>query len=52
MNAFWTLLHAPCITLPKLQGKLGMPIGLQIVAPRFRDFAVLHAGQWIEKCDT
>lgn len=49
MNAFWTLLHAPCITLPKLQGKLGLPIGLQIVAPRFKDFQALHAASWLEK---
>lgn len=49
MNAFWTLLHAPCITLPKLQGELGLPIGLQIVAPRFRDFQALHAAAWLEK---
>jgi len=49
MNAFWTLLHAPCITLPKLHGKLGLPIGLQVVAPRFKDLEMLRAAAWLEK---
>ncbi|WJR80888.1 amidase [Bradyrhizobium sp. NP1] len=49
MNSFWTLLHAPCITLPKLHGKLGLPIGLQIVAPRFADQHLLRVATWLEQ---
>ena len=42
MNAVWTALHLPCITLPKLQGVNGMPIGLQIIG-RYRQEAHLLA---------
>ncbi|MEP9380517.1 amidase [Aquabacter sp. CN5-332] len=46
-NSSWTLLHAPCLTIPVLAGASGMPIGLQIVAPKFRDAEVLHAAAWL-----
>lgn len=47
MNSGWTLLHAPCVTIPVLTGATGMPIGLQIVAPKFRDAEALHAAAWL-----
>jgi Asp-tRNA(Asn)/Glu-tRNA(Gln) amidotransferase A subunit family amidase len=47
MNSGWTLLHAPCATIPVLTGATGMPIGLQIVAPKFRDADALHAAAWL-----
>jgi amidase len=48
LNSPWTLLHAPCITLPKLHGRLGLPIGVQLVAPRFKDTQLLRAAAWLE----
>jgi Asp-tRNA(Asn)/Glu-tRNA(Gln) amidotransferase A subunit family amidase len=42
-NGLWTLLHAPCITLPGLVGPSGMPLGIQLVAPRHADGSLLAA---------
>jgi len=47
MNCAWTLLHAPCVSIPVLTGKTGMPIGLQVVAPAFRDADALQAAEWL-----
>ena len=40
-NGMWTLLHAPCITLPGLVGPEGLPVGVQLVAPRGNDAQLL-----------
>src|SRR5262249_4734109 len=40
-NGLWTLLHTPCITLPGLVGPAGMPVGIQLVAPRGADALLL-----------
>ncbi len=40
-NAMWTLLHAPCIAIPCHTGPNGMPVGVQIVGPRYGDAALL-----------
>jgi len=42
-NGLWTLLHAPCITLPGLIGPQGLPLGIQLVAPRHADGSLLTA---------
>ncbi len=44
-NGLWTLLHAPCVTVPGLVGPAGMPIGLQLVAPRYRDARLLAVAE-------
>jgi Asp-tRNA(Asn)/Glu-tRNA(Gln) amidotransferase A subunit family amidase len=44
MNAFWTLLHLPCLGVPAGDGPAGMPLGVQLVAPRFADARLLAAG--------
>ena len=41
-NGMWTLLHAPCIAIPCTRGPHGMPVGVQIVGPRFGDAALLE----------
>jgi Asp-tRNA(Asn)/Glu-tRNA(Gln) amidotransferase A subunit family amidase len=40
-NRLWTALHVPCVTLPKFTGPNGLPVGVQLVAPRFRDQELL-----------
>ncbi len=41
-NRGWSALHMPCITLPCAVGPSGLPVGIQLVAARFRDRALLH----------
>jgi Asp-tRNA(Asn)/Glu-tRNA(Gln) amidotransferase A subunit family amidase len=36
-NVMWTLLHVPCIAIPCTAGPKGLPVGIQIVGPRFGD---------------
>jgi len=40
-NSMWTLLHVPCIGIPCMRGPHNMPVGVQIVGPRFGDAALL-----------
>lgn len=43
----WTLLHLPCITLPHGRGPGGLPLGVQLVAPRRADLELLAAARWL-----
>ncbi len=43
MNAFWTLLHVPCVGIPAGAGPAGLPLGVQLVARRFEDARLLAA---------
>ena len=36
-NSMWTLLHVPVINLPGFVGPSGMPVGLSLVAARYKD---------------
>ena len=47
-NAIWTLAWTPCLTLPAGNGRNGLPLGIQLVGPRFRDEALLDAAAWVE----
>jgi Asp-tRNA(Asn)/Glu-tRNA(Gln) amidotransferase A subunit family amidase len=47
-NAIWTLAWTPCVTLPAGTGRRGLPLGIQLVGPRFRDEALLDAAAWVE----
>ena len=47
-NGLWTLLHAPCITLPGLFGPQGLPLGIQLVARRHADGSLLAAAAAVE----
>ncbi len=47
-NAIWTLAWTPCVTLPAGHGRKGLPLGIQLVGPRFRDEALLDAAAWVE----
>jgi Asp-tRNA(Asn)/Glu-tRNA(Gln) amidotransferase A subunit family amidase len=47
-NAIWTLAWTPCLTLPAGAGRKGLPLGIQLIGPRFRDEALLDAAAWVE----
>jgi Asp-tRNA(Asn)/Glu-tRNA(Gln) amidotransferase A subunit family amidase len=36
-NSVWTALGTPAVTLPLFEGPTGLPVGLQLVAGRFKD---------------
>jgi len=36
-NSIWTALGTPAVTLPLFEGPSGLPVGLQLVAGRFKD---------------
>lgn len=42
----WTMLHTPAISLPTHKGPRGLPVGIQLVAPRWQDDKLLAASRW------
>lgn len=46
-NSMWTLLHVPCVAIPCTTGPHGMPVGVQIVGPRFGDAALLDVAELV-----
>ncbi len=46
-QALWTLLHTPTVTLPTATGPNGLPVGIQLVGPRYEDARLLAMSQWI-----
>jgi len=47
-NSIWTLAWTPCLTLPAGKGPSGLPLGVQLVGPRFRDETLFDAAAWVE----
>ncbi len=45
----WTLLGLPCIHLPFMVGRHGLPIGLQLVGRFNADHQLLAAAQWVHE---
>jgi len=45
----WTFCGMPCITLPLLQGKSGLPIGVQLVSSLFDDERLFRNASWLTK---
>lgn len=45
----WTFCGMPALTLPLLRGSNGLPLGVQLVAPRYGDAQLLRAARWL--CD-
>ena len=43
----WTLCYSPCLSLPLLSGENGLPIGVQVVAPRFNDYIALDFADYL-----
>jgi Asp-tRNA(Asn)/Glu-tRNA(Gln) amidotransferase A subunit family amidase len=47
MQAIWTALHTPAITLPTHRGPNNLPVGIQLVAQRYDDDRLLACARWI-----
>lgn len=43
-NAMSTLLHVPCLAIPCTTGDKGLPVGVQIMGPRFGDARLMKVG--------
>lgn len=43
----WTFCGMPSLTLPLLRGTNGLPLGVQLVAPRYCDAQLLRAARWL-----
>lgn len=46
-NGLWTLAGTPAVTLPFLTAPNGLPMGVQLVGPRFGDAALLRTAGWL-----
>jgi amidase len=47
MQAMWTALHTPAMTLPTHRGPNNLPVGIQLVAQRYDDDRLLACARWI-----
>jgi amidase len=47
MQAIWTALHTPSITLPTHRGPNNLPVGIQLVGQRYEDDHLLAAARWV-----
>ena len=48
-NGLWTLLHVPCISLPGFTGPHDLPVGVQLVAPRYSDARLFDVALCVER---
>lgn len=48
-NRMWTLLGAPCVTVPAGTGPQGLPLGVQIVGAYDDDERVLRITEWVRQ---
>jgi amidase len=48
-NRVWTLLGAPCVTIPAGTGPQGLPLGVQIIGAYDDDERVLRVAEWIRQ---
>ena len=47
MQAIWTALHTPTMTLPTYRGPNDLPVGIQLVAQRYDDDRLFAVARWI-----
>ena len=47
MQAMWTALHTPAMTLPTHRGPTNLPVGIQLVAQRYDDDRLFASSRWI-----
>ena len=45
----WSLCGVPAVTIPTGRGPAGLPLGLQVVGPRFADDRVLSVARWCDE---
>ena len=48
-NSVWTALGTPAVTLPLFKGPTGLPVGLQLVAGRFKDRRLFDVAEAVMK---
>lgn len=48
MNAAWTFLRGPCVSLPKLKSASGLPVGVQLIGKPFDDSQLLRCARWLD----
>lgn len=48
-NSIWTALGTPAVTLPLFKGPSGLPVGIQLVAGRFKDRQLIDIAQAVMK---
>ena len=41
-NRMWTALHVPCVNIPGMRGRAGLPIGMQLIQRRYEDEKLLR----------
>jgi Asp-tRNA(Asn)/Glu-tRNA(Gln) amidotransferase A subunit family amidase len=46
-QAMWTILHVPALSMPTHRGPNGLPVGIQLIAPRHQDARLLACAHWI-----
>ena len=46
-NGLWTFCGNPCISLPLLTSREGLPIGVQLVGEHGNDGRLLRSAQWL-----
>lgn len=44
---FWTVLNGPAMSLPTHTGPQGLPVGIQLVAPRYQDDRLFACARWV-----
>ncbi len=47
LQAIWTALHTPTMTLPTHRGPNNLPVGIQLVAQRYDDDRLFACARWI-----
>jgi Asp-tRNA(Asn)/Glu-tRNA(Gln) amidotransferase A subunit family amidase len=47
MQAIWTALHTPTMTLPSHRGPNNLPVGIQLVAQRYDDDRLFACARWV-----
>jgi Asp-tRNA(Asn)/Glu-tRNA(Gln) amidotransferase A subunit family amidase len=47
MQAMWTALHTPTMTLPTHRGPNNLPVGIQLITQRYEDDRLFACARWI-----
>ena len=51
-NSMWTAMHVPCLAIPCIDGPQGLPVGVQIVGPRYSDARLISIAAAIDRKST